>query len=70
MVGLAQFVAEPVRLLAMAGQMIAGARASAGRLATVLSTPLVLTPGTRADALPARGIDLTDVGYRTLTGLT
>ncbi len=69
-VGLAQFVAEPVRLLAMAGQMIAGARASAGRLATVLSAPLVLTPGTRADDLPARGIDLTDVGYRTLSGLT
>jgi len=69
-VGLAQFVAEPVRLLAVAGQMIAGARASAGRLATVLSAPLVLTPGTRAGDLPARGIDLTGVGYRTLSGLT
>jgi len=69
-VGLAQFVAEPVRLLAVAGQMLAGARASAGRVATVLSTPHVLTPGTRDGALPERGIELTGVDYRTLTGLT
>ena len=69
-VGLAQFVAEPVRLLALAGQMLAGARASADRLAKVLSAPLVLTPGTHDGPLPGGGVELVDVGYRTLTGLS
>jgi putative ABC transport system ATP-binding protein len=68
-VGLAQFIAEPVRLLATAGQMLANARASATRVAELLSTPTVLNPGTRSGPLPDRGVTLTSVSYRTLTGL-
>ncbi len=69
-VGLAQFVAEPVRLLATAGQWLAGARASADRIAKLLSAPPVLTPGTHDGQLPGGGVELVDVDYRTLTGLS
>jgi putative ABC transport system ATP-binding protein len=68
-VGLAQFIAEPVRLLATAGQMLANARASATRVADLLSAPTVLTPGTHTGPLPDRGVTLDGVTYRTLTGL-
>ncbi|MBB4909948.1 ABC transporter ATP-binding protein [Actinophytocola algeriensis] len=68
-VGLAQFIAEPVRLFAIAGQMLANARASANRVADLLSAPTVLTPGTRTGPLPDRGVTLRGVTYRTLTGL-
>jgi putative ABC transport system ATP-binding protein len=68
-VGLAQFVAEPVRLLAVAGQVLANARASAGRVARVLSAPPVLTPGALTGT-PDRGISLEEITYRGLTGLT
>ncbi|OLF17952.1 ABC transporter ATP-binding protein [Actinophytocola xanthii] len=67
-VGLAQFVAEPVRLLGTAGQLLARARASAARLARVLTAPAVLSPGTRTEVLAA-GVALRGVGYRTLDGL-
>lgn len=67
-VGLAQFIAEPVRLLATAGQMLANARASAIRVADLLSAPTVLTPGTRTGPLPDRGVTFDGVTYRTLTG--
>ncbi|MFC4855136.1 ABC transporter ATP-binding protein [Actinophytocola glycyrrhizae] len=68
-VGLAQFIAEPVRLFATAGQMLANARASATRVAALLSAPTVLAPGTRTGPLPDRGVTLAGVTYRTLTGL-
>ena len=68
-VGLAQFIAEPVRLLGFAGQMVAQARASAGRLVTILTAAPVLDPGTRTD-LPCTSVQLADVSYRTLSGLT
>jgi putative ABC transport system ATP-binding protein len=68
-VGLAQFIAEPVRLLASAGQMLANARASASRVAALLSAPTVLRPGTVSGPLPGRGVRLDGVTYRTLTGL-
>ncbi|MGB3437906.1 MAG: ABC transporter ATP-binding protein [Actinophytocola sp.] len=68
-VGLAQFIAEPVRLLAIAGQLLANARASASRVAALLSAPTVLTPGTRTGPLPDRGVTIDGVTYRTLTGL-
>jgi putative ABC transport system ATP-binding protein len=69
-VGLAQFVAEPVRLLAAAGMMLASARASAVRIATLLSAPPVLSPGDRDEVRPDAGVELSGVGYRTLTDLT
>jgi putative ABC transport system ATP-binding protein len=68
-VGLAQFIAEPVRLLGFAGQLVAQARASAGRLVTILTAPPILDPGTRRDP-PCTGVRLADVSYRTLAGLT
>ncbi|HEX2133704.1 MAG TPA: ABC transporter ATP-binding protein [Actinophytocola sp.] len=68
-VGLAQFIAEPVRLLGSAGQMVANARASADRLVRVLTAPAVLTPGTRGD-VPAGGVRLREVTYRSLAGLS
>jgi putative ABC transport system ATP-binding protein len=68
-VGLAQFIAEPVRLLGIAGQAVAQARASAGRLVTILTAPPVLDPGTRT-VLPCTSVRLVDVSYRTLSGLT
>jgi putative ABC transport system ATP-binding protein len=68
-VGLAQFIAEPVRLLGFAGQAVAQARASAGRLVTILNAPPVLAPGTRT-VLPCTCVRLVDVSYRTLSGLT
>jgi putative ABC transport system ATP-binding protein len=68
-VGLAQFISEPVRLLGLAGQLAAQARASAARLVRVLTAPAVLIPGTRTD-VPAAGVRLRDVSYRTLDGLS
>jgi putative ABC transport system ATP-binding protein len=68
-VGLAQFIAEPVRLLGFAGQMVAQARASAQRLVRILTAPPVLSPGTRTD-VPDAGLTLTGVWYRTLHDLT
>lgn len=44
-VGLAQFIAEPVRMLGYCGQITATSRASAARLATVLSAPPLVEPG-------------------------
>lgn len=67
-VGLAQFIAEPVRILGMAGQMLARARASAARLVRVLTAPPVVVPGTRTE-VPRPGVRLAGVGYRTLAGL-
>jgi putative ABC transport system ATP-binding protein len=68
-VGLAQFIAEPVRLLGFAGQAIAQARASAGRLVRILTAPPVLAPGSRTD-VPGSGVALRGVSYRTLIDLT
>ncbi|WP_081893515.1 ABC transporter transmembrane domain-containing protein [Actinoalloteichus caeruleus] len=44
-VGLAQFIAEPVQLLGICGQGIAVSRASAARLVTLLTAPPVVRPG-------------------------
>ena len=68
-VGLAQFIAEPVRLLGIAGQLVAQARASADRLVRILTAPTVLAPGTRT-TVPGAGVLLAGVSYRTLTNLT
>jgi putative ABC transport system ATP-binding protein len=67
--GLAQFIAEPVRLLGFAGQLVAQARASAIRLVRILTAPPVLAPGSRTDVNGA-GVLLADVSYGTLTHLT
>jgi putative ABC transport system ATP-binding protein len=70
-VGLAQFVAEPVQTLGYCVQLYATAKASAARVAGVLAAPVRLRPGGRA--APAPGpvrVRLDGVRYRTLDGLT
>ncbi len=69
-VGLAQFLAEPIGLLGFAGQKYAEAKASAARIAEVLARP-VLTPG-GAGRAPAGGgrLELRDVEAGSLSGLT
>jgi putative ABC transport system ATP-binding protein len=68
-VGLAQFVAEPVRLLGSAGQLVAQARASAHRLGRILDAPTVVRPGPRT-SVPCPSLLLSGVSYRTLTDLS
>ncbi|GAA1441367.1 ABC transporter ATP-binding protein [Nocardiopsis tropica] len=64
-IGLAQFLAEPVQGLGMVGQLFATARASADRLVRLLNAPDAVTPGDRSpggDAL----VELAGVSHRTL----
>nr|MDT0660421.1 ABC transporter ATP-binding protein [Micromonospora sp. DSM 115978] len=69
-VGLAQFVAEPVRTLGYCGQVAATARASAGRIATVLAAAPVIGSGHRNLPAPrATRLALDRVTYRTLRDL-
>ncbi|WP_017573742.1 ATP-binding cassette domain-containing protein, partial [Nocardiopsis halotolerans] len=64
-IGLAQFLAEPVQGLGMIGQVFATARASAQRLVRLLNAPAAVAPGDRAcDGEPV--VALSGVGYRTL----
>jgi putative ABC transport system ATP-binding protein len=70
-VGLAQFIAEPVQTLGFCVQVLATARASAGRVAGVLCAA-PLTPGGDT-ALPAPAPDrlaLADVRYGVLDGVS
>lgn len=72
-VGLAQFLAEPVQVLGMVGQMFAIARASAQRLVRLLNAPDAVNPGDRL--LPAvlpevpPAVELRGVTHRTLDGV-
>ena len=72
-VGLAQFLAEPVRALGMVGQMFATARASAQRLVRLLTAPDAVTPGDRALPEPLPGgaplVELEGVRHRALDGI-
>ncbi|MGW5877566.1 ABC transporter ATP-binding protein [Nocardiopsis terrae] len=72
-VGLAQFLAEPVQVLGMVGQMFAIARASAQRLVRLLNAPDAVTPGDRtlSEALPDApyAVELRGVSHRTLDGV-
>ncbi|MDE3721851.1 ABC transporter ATP-binding protein [Nocardiopsis sp. N85] len=67
-VGLAQFLAEPVQGLGMVGQIFATARASARRLVRLLDAPDAVAPGDRAPEGDAV-VELADVTYRTLRGV-
>jgi len=67
-VGLAQFVAEPVGTLGYASQVLATSRASAGRLASVLSSPPLVETGTSTAIDPAQPLlALRGVSYKTLS---
>lgn len=70
-VGLAQFIAEPVGTFGFCVQWYATSKASAGRMAAVLTAPTSLSPGIRkaAGPQPVR-VRLEKVAYRSLDGLT
>ena len=72
-VGLAQFLAEPIQGLGMVGQMFAIARASARRLVRLLNAPDAVTPGERdlPQGPPEHEplVELRAVGHRTLDGV-
>ncbi|MEV0289503.1 MULTISPECIES: ABC transporter ATP-binding protein [unclassified Kribbella] len=69
-VGLAQFIAEPVGSLGYASQVAAMARASAGRLASVLSSPPLIASGTATTLDPAKPLlELVDVSYKSLSSV-
>lgn len=69
-VGLAQFVAEPVGTLGYVSQVAAMARASAGRLASILSSPPLIVTGTSMVVDTARPLlSLEGVSYRSLSSV-
>ncbi|GAA4489991.1 ABC transporter ATP-binding protein [Rhodococcus olei] len=68
-VGLSQFIIEPLGMLSHTPGDLATARASADRLALVLGAEPVLPAGTRS--VPATcDLELRDVAFRSLDGLT
>ncbi|WBB67859.1 ABC transporter ATP-binding protein [Micromonospora sp. WMMD812] len=69
-VGLAQFVAEPVQTLGYCVQLFAMARASAGRVARVLGAPPLIRPGTAGPPAPSPSrLALDAVTYAGLDGV-
>ncbi|MER5863237.1 ABC transporter ATP-binding protein [Kitasatospora sp. NPDC002040] len=69
-VGLAQFVLEPLKLCADMPKYVMTARASAERMALVLSAPPVTGPGPdRAAPGPGEGLELDGLRYGSLRGL-
>jgi putative ABC transport system ATP-binding protein len=70
-VGLAQFIAEPVGTFGFCVQWYATSKASAGRVAAVLAAATHLRPGAHAAGEPqAARVLLEKVAYRSLDGLT
>lgn len=67
-VGLAQFIMEPLRLFSDMPKYVMTARASAERMALVLSAPPVADPGT-AHPAPGGDLELDCVRYASLQGL-
>ncbi|MGW1060551.1 ABC transporter transmembrane domain-containing protein [Micromonospora rubida] len=69
-VGLAQFIAEPVQTLGYGVQVFAMARASAGRVARVLGAAPLTRPGTAGQPAPSPSrLALDTVGYAGLDGV-
>ncbi|MFJ8187829.1 ABC transporter ATP-binding protein [Streptomyces sp. NPDC096105] len=68
-VGLAQFIAEPLNTLGFCGQLLAQARASARRWAGAVDAPPLTVPGTRDQAPGQADLTLRGVTHRTLDGL-
>ncbi|MGC4789582.1 ABC transporter transmembrane domain-containing protein [Micromonospora sp. DT178] len=69
-VGLAQFIAEPVQTLGYCVQLFAMARASAGRVARVLGAEPLTRPGTAGPPAPGPArLTLDTIGYAGLDGL-
>ncbi|UPK76483.1 ABC transporter ATP-binding protein/permease [Nocardioidaceae bacterium SCSIO 66511] len=68
-IGLAQFISEPVKMLGGVAEDLASFRASADRVATVLNAPHLADDGDR-EAPGDSGIAVESLTYRSLTGLT
>lgn len=67
-VGLAQFLIEPLTLLTSAPAVVARARGSAERVSTALSAPSLLSDGPESVPVPT-GLSLRNVTFRSLTGI-
>ncbi|GAA3217713.1 ABC transporter transmembrane domain-containing protein [Dactylosporangium siamense] len=68
-IGLAQFLLEPIGLLAIVPSWVAEARASADRAALVLGAELLLPPGAVQEQKPEPDLVLTALRHGTLEGL-
>lgn len=70
LVGLTQFLAEPLRGLGDVSAQFAASRASAGRIVDFLATPRLLAPGGQAPSDDHPALALVDVTAGPLRGLT
>jgi len=68
-IGLAQFLVEPLAQLTVVPSWVAEARASANRVALVLSAPPLAPEGPGALAAPPHGLDIVDLRYGSIDGL-
>lgn len=69
-VGLTQFLVGPLEMLTWVGAEFARARASAARIAAVLSRPAAVVGGTRAPASPRGELRLRDISHEAVRDLT
>jgi putative ABC transport system ATP-binding protein len=68
-IGLAQFLVEPLVQLTVVPSWVAEARASANRVAQVLSAPPLVPEGERTLDAPPYGLDIVDLRYGSIDGL-
>ncbi len=68
-IGLAQFLVEPLAQLTVVPSWVAEARASANRVALVLSAPPLAPEGQRTLPAPPHGLDIIDLRYGSIDGL-
>jgi putative ABC transport system ATP-binding protein len=68
-IGLAQFLIEPLAQLTVVPSWVAEARASANRVALVLSAPPLVPEGQRTLDPPPYGLDIVDLRYGSIDGL-
>jgi putative ABC transport system ATP-binding protein len=68
-IGLAQFLVEPLAQLTAVPSWVAEARASANRVALVLSAPPLAPEGQRTLPAPPHGLDIAGLRYGSLDGL-
>lgn len=68
-IGLAQFLVEPLAQLTVVPSWVAEARASANRVALVLSAPPLVADGQRTLDAPPHGLDIVGLHYGSIDGL-
>jgi len=69
-IGLAQFLLEPFKTMAEVPSWVAEARASAVRVGWIEDAPVALAPGSARLGAGPHGLELRDVGYGSLDGVT